>query len=311
MMNRSNLNYCLRLSIGSLVAFMFAAMVSTNVAHAQRDFSKVTIKTVPVAAGIHMLVGAGGNIGVSSGVDGIFMVDDQFAPLTDKILAAVKKISDKPVRFLLNTHWHFDHTGGNENMGKAGVTVIAHDNVRKTMSVPQMLKAFNMNVPASPKAALPVITFNDTATFHLNGETIHIRHLPPAHTDGDSFVHFKNADVIHAGDTYFNGLYPFIDVDHGGSIDGMIRAAGTILDVAGPSTKIIPGHGPLSDKAQLAAYREMLITVRDRLRLAVMNNRTLDQVIADKPTKDLDAKWGKGFLKPSAFVKIVYSAMTP
>jgi len=285
------------------------AVVITGVAHAQRDFSKVTIKAIPVAAGIHMLVGAGGNIGVSSGEDGIFMVDDQFAPLTHKILAAVKKISDKPVRFLLNTHWHFDHTGGNENMGKAGVTVIAHDNVRKTMSVPQMLKAFNMNVPASPKGALPVITFNDTATFHLNGETIHIRHLPPAHTDGDSFVHFKNADVIHTGDTYFNGLYPFIDVEHGGSIDGMIAAAGVILDVAGANTKIIPGHGPLSNKDQLAAYRDMLIKVRDRLRVAARSKKTLDQVIADKPTADLDAKWGKGFLKPPVFLKIVYSGM--
>ncbi len=309
MTRRSNRNCCLRFSIIPLLAFVFAAMVS-NVANAQRDFSKVTIKTISVAPGIHMLVGAGGNIGVSSGDDGIFLVDDQFAPLTKKILAAVKNISNKPVRFVLNTHWHFDHTGGNENLGKAGVTVVAHDNVRKTMSVDQMLNAFNMKVPASPKSALPVITFNDTATFHLNGETIHIRHLPPAHTDGDSFVHFKNADVIHAGDTYFNGLYPFIDVDHGGSIDGMINAAGAILDVAGPNTKIIPGHGPLSDKAQLAAYRNMLITVRDLLRVAVKNKRTLEQVIAAKPTKDLDAKWGKGFLKPAFFLKIVYSGMT-
>jgi len=287
---------------------MSVAVIS-GVAQAQQDYSKVTIKTISVAPGVHMLMGAGGNIGVSSGEDGIFLIDDQYAPLTKKILAAVEKISDKPIRFLLNTHWHFDHTGGNENLGNAGVTIVAHDNVRKTMSVDQMLKAFNMKVPASAKAALPVITFNDTATFHLNGETIHVRHLPPAHTDGDSFVHFKTADVIHTGDIYFNGLYPFIDVDHGGSIDGMINAAGEILDVAGPDTKIIPGHGPLSDKAQLAAYRNMLIKVRDRLRVAVKNNRTLEQVIAAKPTKDLDAKWGKGFLKPAFFVKIVYSGM--
>ena len=287
---------------------MSVAVIS-SAAQAQQDYSKVTIKTISVAPGVHMLMGAGGNIGVSSGEDGVFLIDDQYAPLTKKILTAVKKISDKPIRFLLNTHWHFDHTGGNENLGNAGITIVAHDNVRKTMSVDQMLKAFNMKVPASAKAALPVITFNDTATFHMNGETIHVRHLPPAHTDGDSFVHFKTANVIHTGDIYFNGLYPFIDIDHGGSIDGMINAAGEIVKVAGRNTKIIPGHGPLSDKAQLAAYRNMLIKVRDRLRVAVKNNRTLEQVIAAKPTKDLDAKWGKGFLKPAFFVKIVYSGM--
>ncbi len=307
-MRRSNRSCCLRLFAIPVLAIMSVAVIS-SVARAQRDYSKVTIKTISVAPGVHMLMGAGGNIGVSSGKDGVFLIDDQYAPLTKKILAAVKKISDKPIRFLLNTHWHFDHTGGNENLGNAGITIVAHDNVRKTMSVDQMLKAFNMKVPASPKAALPVITFNDTATFHLNGETIHIRHVPPAHTDGDSFVHFKTADVIHTGDIYFNGFYPFIDVDHGGSIDGMINAAGEILDVAGPNTKIIPGHGPLSDKAQLAAYRNMLITVRDLLRVAVMNKRTLEQVIAAKPTKDLDAKWGKGFLKPAFFLRIVYSGM--
>ncbi len=298
----------MRLSAFPVLAIMSVAVIS-SAAQAQQDYSKVTIKTISVAPGVHMLMGAGGNIGVSSGEDGVFLIDDQYAPLTKKILAAVKKISDKPIRFLLNTHWHFDHTGGNENLGNAGITIVAHDNVRKTMSVDQMLKAFKLKVPASPKAALPVITFNDTATFHLNGETIHVRHLPPAHTDGDSFVHFKTADVIHTGDLYFNGLYPFIDVDHGGSIDGMINAAGEILKVAGPNTKIIPGHGPLSDKAQLAAYRNMLIKVRDRLRVAVKNNRTLEQVIADKPTKDFDAKWGKGFLKPPVFLKIVYSGM--
>ncbi len=298
----------MRLSAFPVLAIMSVAVIS-SAAQAQQDYSKVTIKTISVAPGVHMLMGAGGNIGVSSGEDGVFLIDDQYAPLTKKILAAVKKISDKPIRFLLNTHWHFDHTGGNENLGNAGITIVAHDNVRKTMSVDQMLKAFNMKVPASAKAALPVITFNDTATFHMNGETILVRHLAPAHTDGDSFVHFKTANVIHTGDIYFNGLYPFIDIDHGGSIDGMIKAAGAILDVAGPNTKIIPGHGPLSDKAQLAAYRNMLIKVRDRLRVAVKNNRTLEQVIAAKPTKDLDAKWGKGFLKPAFFVKIVYSGM--
>jgi glyoxylase-like metal-dependent hydrolase (beta-lactamase superfamily II) len=298
-----------RNKLGSFVLAAAILVVLPRTANAQIDFSKVSIKTTPVAPGIHMLSGAGGNIGISSGVDGVFLVDDEFAPLTAKVLAAVKAISDKPIRFLINTHWHFDHTGGNENLGKAGTTIVAHDNVRKTMRVDQMLSAFRMKVPASPKAALPVITFNDTATFHLNGETIVVRHLPPAHTDGDSFVHFRTADVIHAGDIYFNGIYPFIDVDHGGSIDGMIRSAGLIIDVAGQNTKIIPGHGPLSDRRQLIAYRDMLIQIRDRIKTAITDGQTLEQIIASKPLSNFDATWGKGFLDPQTFIRIVHSGM--
>ena len=197
----------LRRFIGAAITATALLSFSSGDALAQRDFSKVKIKTIPVGGVVTMLMGAGGNIGVVSGADGVFMIDDQFAPLTPKILAAVKKISAKPIRFLLNTHWHFDHTGGNENLGKMGVTIVAHENVRSTMSVSQPLKAFKMTVPASPKIALPVITFNDSATFHLNGETIRIKHVPPAHTDGDSIVHFVNSNIIHTDDTFFNGFY--------------------------------------------------------------------------------------------------------
>ncbi|MBT4940638.1 MAG: MBL fold metallo-hydrolase, partial [Rhodospirillaceae bacterium] len=251
----------------------------------------------------------GGNIGVVAGEDGIFMIDDQFAPLTPKILAAVKKISTKPIHFLLNTHWHFDHTGGNTNIGKLGTTIVAHENVRSTMAVDQVLKAFKRTVPASPKIALPVITFNDTATFHLNGETIRIMHVPPAHTDGDSIVHFVKSNIIHTGDTFFNGFYPFIDVEHGGNIDGMIKAANITLGLANDQTKIIPGHGPLGNKQQLTAFRDMLIQARDAVKMSAKAGKTPEQIASSSAMKTLNAKWGNGFLKPHIFVKIVLGGM--
>jgi len=286
------------------------ALLATPILAQPQDFSRVEIETVPVADGVYMLVGEGGNIGVSAGEDGVFLIDDQFAPLTWKIRAAIGELSNQPIRFVVNTHWHFDHTGGNENLGKRGAVIVAHDNVRKRMSVDQFLEVFGREIPASPAAALPVVTFNDTVTFHLNGQTLHTFHVDPAHTDGDSVIHFREADVIHAGDIYFNGLYPFIDTQNGGSIEGMIAAVDRILALAGEDTKIIPGHGPLSNKAEFQVYRQMLIAVRDRTQAAIQQGQSLEAFIASNPTADLDPVWGKGFLSPAQFLTIVYKDLS-
>jgi glyoxylase-like metal-dependent hydrolase (beta-lactamase superfamily II) len=275
-----------------------------------QEFDSVQIRAVPVAGGVHMLVGRGGNIGVSAGEDGVFLVDDQFAPLTEKIRAAVGAISEGPIRFVLNTHWHSDHTGGNENLGKGGAVIVAHDNVRRRMSVEQFMEAFDRKVPAAPEDALPVVTFNDAVTFHLNGDEVHAFHVSSAHTDGDAIVWFRKANTIHAGDTYFNGMYPFIDTSSGGSIDGVIRAADRMLEIAGPETKIIPGHGSLSNEAELTEFRDMLAMVRQRVADAIAAGQTIEELVAAKPTADLDPTWETGFVKGERFVRIVYEDLS-
>ena len=286
-----------------------AALVFAAPAAAQQDFSKVEIKAETLAPGVHVLFGAGGNIGVSTGPDGSVLIDDQFAPLTDKILAAVKVLSPGPVRFVINTHWHGDHSGGNENLGKAGTVIVAHDNVRKRMASEQFIALFKQTVPASPAAALPVVTFDTASSLHLNGEDIRAVHVPPAHTDGDALVVFTKANVIHMGDTYFAGNYPFIDLSGGGNVRGLIAAVDRGLALGNATTKYIPGHGPVTDRAALAAYRAMLVDAVarvDRLRKA---GRTPAQIVAAKPLADLDVKWGKGFMKPDVFVGIIAESL--
>jgi len=280
-------------------------------AHAQqRNFDAVQIKTTEVAAGIYMLEGEGGNIGVSAGEDGVFLIDDQFAPLTPKIVAAVKAISDKPIRFLMNTHWHGDHVGGNENLGKAGVVIVAHDNVYKRMSVGGAIQLLKQNYAPYPKAALPAISFSQSATFHLNGDDVTSTHLPPAHTDGDSFVRFTKANVIHTGDVFAAYRYPFIDPESGGSVRGVIRAIDILLPLLDDNTKVIPGHGGLSAKKDVLAYRNMISRVVGRIEPMAKAGKTLEQVIAAKPTREFDEEWGK-FRKPDAFVEIVYNGLAP
>ena len=291
------------MKIRDLVAAMaFAAALP---ALSQQDFSKVEIRTTKLGESTYMMEGAGGNLGLSIGEDAVFLIDDQYAPLSAKIGAAIAKLTDKPVKFILNTHWHSDHTGGNENFGNAGAILVAHENVRHRMSSEQFIEFFKMTEKPSPKAALPVVTFVGSVTFHLNGDEMRVMHVPRAHTDGDAIVHFVNTNVIHTGDVYFNGMYPFIDTSSGGTIQGVIAACDRVLAIANDETRIIPGHGPLSNKAGLRAYRDMLATVADRIGKLLAEGKKVEDVAAAKPTADLDEKWGKGFVKPDTFAQMV------
>ena len=292
-----------RLGVGlALLALAAAAL-------AQTDFDKVEIRTTPLGHGLAMLAGAGGNIVVSTGEDGVILVDDQFEPLHDKIKAAIAKLSGKPLRFVINTHWHGDHTGGNLRFAADGAVVIAQDNVFQRMSTEQFIKHLNRTVPASPKGALPVVTFNDQATLHLNGEAIHLFHVRNAHTDGDVLVHFPGADVLHMGDCFFNGMYPIIDTGTGGTIDGYIAAVEEGLKLAGPATKVVPGHGILGTRGELAAFGEMLKQVRERVARLKAEKSSLEDAVDAKPTASLDARWGNGFVKADAFVRTVYQTL--
>jgi len=292
-----------------LLAMLAIVFGMPTVVFAQRDFSKVEIKTTDLGFGLAMLQGAGGNIGVSTGPDGVFLIDDQYAPLTEKILAAIRALSSESVRFVLNTHWHGDHTGGNENLGKAGALIFAHERVRARMSSEQFMAAAGRKIPASAEVGWPVVTFKHGVTLHLNGHTIEAIHVEPAHTDGDSIVYFHEADLLHMGDTYFAGMYPFIDTSSGGEIDGMIAAVERGLAIAGAGTRIIPGHGPLSNRADLEATYEMLVSIRDRVLKLIESGRTRDEVIAAKPTKGHDATYGGGFIKPDIIAGIVYDGL--
>ncbi len=295
--------------LSSCLGFIVATVLTAPAIYAQ-DFDKVQITSEQVSEHIYMLQGQGGNIGVSVGEDGIFLIDDQFAPLTEKIRASISKISDRKIRFVINTHWHFDHVGGNENFGGAGTVIVAHENVRRRMSTDQMIEFFNKTVPAAPKNALPVITFTRDINFHLNGDEAHIYHVPNAHTDGDAVVFFKKENVIHTGDIYFSGFYPFIDMSSDGSVEGVIEAAKHMLSIIDDDTKVIPGHGPLSNRAEFALYVEMLEAMRDRVSAYISDGKTLKEIQDLAPSKDFDSEWADGFLSANQFVQILYEDLS-
>lgn len=287
-----------------LQLFILLFILSLNI-NAQR-FDKVEIITTKLTENTYMLEGAGGNIGVSVGEDGVFIIDDQFAPLSDKILTAIKSISDKPLTYLVNTHYHGDHTGGNENMAKAGATIIAHDNVKKRLSEKQRDGSFK------PNEALPVITFNDKINITVNDESVAVFHVKNAHTDGDAILYSTESNVLHTGDTYFNGRYPYIDLNSGGSVDGYIEAAKRGLMVIDEETKIIPGHGKLSNQEEYKTFLTMLETLRDNIQKAIDDGKTEEEVKTDSTlTKTYDdLGYGTGFINSEHIRLTFYKSLT-
>ncbi len=285
---------------------VLCCVVLAGRATGQQDFSDVRIEVTPVAGNVYMLEGRGGNIGASVGADGILIVDDQFAALAEKIRTALKKLNPGELQFVLNTHWHSDHTGGNRVFGTEA-TIIAHTNVRGRLSMPQTVRG--KAVEPSPIEALPVITFDESLSIHFNGEEIRVIHFPHGHTDGDSVVFFMGSNVVHMGDTFFAGRFPFVDLSSGGDVEGLTRNIQTVIDRLGADAKIIPGHGPLSTLADLKAYCAMLKETTAIVRKRIDEGMTLEQVQA----AGLDAKWekwGAGFITTEQWLETVYKSLT-
>jgi cyclase len=293
----------------STVALAAMLCVATVGAQQTPDYSKAEIKTEKLTDNLYMLVSVGvlaGNVALLAGPNGALLVDDQFSPLVPKINEAVAAVSSAPVRFVLNTHWHDDHTGGNEPLGKAGAVIIAHDNTLKRVSTEQFIDLFNAKMPAKPPEAWPLVTFADSVSLHLNGEDVEAVHVANAHTDSDAIIYFKKANVVHMGDVFPGPIYPFVDTGSGGSLDGVIAAAATVLARIDDNTRIIPGHASIQKKQDLAAWRGMLISVRNRVTEAIRAGKTQEQVVAAGVTKEFDAKYGGGFINPTVFVQRAY-----
>ncbi len=269
----------------------------------------VPIEAQKLADNLTLLSGPGGNVVVLNAPDGKFVVDTFLLPAWPKLKERLDGISNAPLKFVIDTHWHFDHTDNNALLHAAGATVLAHENTKKRMSEPHDLPVFGLHFDPSPAEALPQQTFATSHKLEANGETLALQHLAPAHTDTDIYVHFQKANVIHMGDTFFNGMYPYIDSSTGGKIGGMIAAADKVLPLAGNYTKIVPGHGPVGNKADLAKFREMLVTTRDRVQKLKSAGKSVQEAVAEKPLADLDAAWGKGMLNSDLFVQVVYLAL--
>ncbi len=281
-----------------LVAVAFAlvatfVVVFTPSAQQNVDWDAVEISTHHVAGTVHYLAGQGGNIGLSIGDDGVVMIDDQFGPLTDRIVEAIRGISNGNIRFLINTHVHGDHTGGNENMGRMGVDIVARERVRLRLA------------ESLPAVALPVLTYSEPVTIHLNGEDVHLIPVPPAHTDGDTFIHFPASDVLHLGDVFRTVAFPVIDRNNGGTLDGTIEALGIAAGMAGPDTMIVPGHGVVSSRADVIEFRDMVIDVKAKVSALVAEGASYDDVVAAGPTAEYEAKWGD----PERFLTAVYAEL--
>lgn len=287
---------------------ILSLLLTLTAGFAQRNFDDVEIKTEKVTDNIYVLFGAGGNIGLAVGEDAAYLIDDQYAPLSEKIMAAVREVTNKPMKFLVNTHWHGDHTGGNANFSQAGTILVAHEAVRKRLGSPS--ERNGQTRPASPEAALPEITFTDELTLHLgNGQSMHVMHVNNAHTDGDSYIYFPQANVIHMGDNFANGGFPFIDLNSGGDIEGFIKNLNMALFIVDDQTRIIPGHGPVTNRKTLQAYRDMLETLRNRVNTARQSGKSLEQTIAMGLSKEWDADFGTGFINSEGIITAIYKSL--
>ncbi len=284
------------------------AVVAAAPAAAQQPAMEVT--ATAVAPGIWMLAGPGGNIGVSIGPDGVILVDDQVAPVVPKIREALAALDPRAPRFVINTHWHGDHTGGNEAFGQAGAIILAHDNVRVRLTTEQFIEAFNERIPPAPAGALPVITFTEAVTLHLNGDEVHVFHVAPAHTDGDAVVHFRTANVVHGGDILFTGMYSFLDLSSGGTVAGRSAGLDRLAALGDEQTKFIPGHGPLASRADVRAARDLLRAMCGRVLALAREGRSVDEIVAAKPTKDYDATYANAFLTGDLFTRILATDLT-
>lgn len=291
-----------------IIVAVFVLLIAVAVQAQQTDYSKVQIKATKVAGNVYMLEGAGGNIGVSVGDDGILIVDDEFAPLADKIRASLKTLGQGKLRFILNTHWHGDHTGGNVAFGPEA-PIIAHDNVRKRLSTEQRSEFFKSTTPASPKEALPVITFDQALSVHFNGEEIRAIHFPHGHTDGDSVIFFSKSNVVHLGDDFFAGSFPFVDLESGGSVEGLVQNIGELIGKIPAGAKLIPGHGPISTLDDLKSYHHMLVETTSIVRQKIAAGKTLEQIKGEGLPAEWKP-WGTGFIKTDMWLEIVYRSLT-